>query len=61
MVGANDDHVSSYKWDWLVKHRNKAAVSMFEQEKQELMDPYVTEQYQCRFDTKNVQIYILGL
>ncbi|KAH9222761.1 hypothetical protein DL95DRAFT_441109 [Leptodontidium sp. 2 PMI_412] len=37
---ANDDHVSSYKWDWLVKHRNKAAVSMFEQEKQELMDPY---------------------
>ncbi|KAL2074612.1 hypothetical protein VTL71DRAFT_8390 [Oculimacula yallundae] len=37
---ANDEHVSTYKWDWLVKHRKKLNVPMTEYEKQGVEDPY---------------------
>lgn len=38
-AGANDGHVSSYKWDWLLKHRKKASFPISDKEKQEKVDP----------------------
>jgi hypothetical protein len=40
-LGDNDEHISLYPWDWLLKHRRDMSEPINEEEKLAKADPYV--------------------